>query len=77
MDLIPLTGLRPQEYLHPFDAKALHALHSTKGVDLLIKKLYELGLETWLKQQFLGSSLQLMPAVFPRCGICSRAPATR
>ena len=46
MDLIPLTGLHPQEYLHPFDAKALHALHSTKGVDPLIKKLYELGLET-------------------------------
>ncbi len=65
MDLIPLAGLQSQEYLHPFDAKALSALHNTKGLDLLIKKLYELGLETWLKQQFLGSSLKLTPGSFP------------
>ncbi|MEK7256793.1 MAG: M48 family metallopeptidase, partial [Bacteroidota bacterium] len=49
----------------PFDAKTLHALQNTKGLDVLVKKLYEWGFETWLKQQFLGSSLKLTPTNFP------------
>lgn len=65
MELIPLSNLQSREYLHPFDAKALQTLQGTKGIDILIKKLYELGLESWLKQQFLGSSLKLTPGTFP------------
>jgi Zn-dependent protease with chaperone function len=65
MELVKINGLNPKEYLHPFDAKALHALQNTKGLDTLVKKLYEWGLETWLKQQFLGSSLKLTQSNFP------------
>ncbi|MBK8562092.1 MAG: M48 family metalloprotease [Saprospiraceae bacterium] len=65
MNLTKINGLNPEEYLHPFDKKALHALQNTKGLDTLVKKLYEWGLETYLKQQFLGSSLKLTQSNFP------------
>ncbi len=65
MELTKINGLNPEEYLHPFDAKALHALQNTKGMDTMVKKLYEWGLETYLKQQFLGSSLKLTQSNFP------------
>lgn len=60
-----LERLHPGEYLHPFDAKALQALQSTNGLNTLIKKLYEWGLEKYLRQQYLGQSLKLSATNFP------------
>ena len=65
MELTKLTRLNPHEYLHPFDAKTLKTLQNTKGLDVMVKKLYEWGFELWLKQQFLGSSLKLSDTNFP------------
>lgn len=65
MEITKLKGLNSQEYQHPFDAKTLRALQNTKGLDIMIKKLYEWGFESWLKQQFLGSSLKMSSSNFP------------
>ncbi|MBK8558081.1 MAG: M48 family metalloprotease [Lewinellaceae bacterium] len=65
MELLQLEGLQAAEYEHPFDAKTLNALQQTKGLDSLVKKLYDWGFEAWLKQQFLGSSLKLSSSNFP------------
>ena len=43
MELKKLVDLDPKEYEHPFDKKALDALHGTKGLDTLVKKFYEYG----------------------------------
>jgi Zn-dependent protease with chaperone function len=65
MEPVKITGLHPNEYLHPFDKKALDALQNTRGVETLVKKLYEWGFETYLKQQYMGSCLKLTPTNFP------------
>ncbi len=62
---VRLTNLHPGEYRHPFDAKAIEALQNTKSVSIIIKKLYEWGLEKYLRQQFLGQSLRMSPTNFP------------
>lgn len=60
-----LERLHPSEYRHPFDTKALDALEKTKGVSTIVEKLYEWGLENFLRQQFLGQSLRLSANNFP------------
>ncbi len=59
MELKKLTGLDPKEYEHPYDKKALDALHSTKGLDMLVKKFYEYGIEKIFRIQITGSNLKV------------------
>ena len=54
-----LTGLRPQVYEHPSDATALNALQGTPGVETLVRKCNEYGLERLLRIQFTGSNLRV------------------
>ena len=41
----PLTGLDVEEFRHPNDARATDALKKVPGLDTLIKKIMEYGLE--------------------------------
>lgn len=65
MDLKILEKLDPREYEHPLDKKALDALEKTKGLDTLVRKFYDMGLEEILLIQFTGSNLKVTPTSFP------------
>ncbi|MBD2462587.1 zinc-ribbon domain-containing protein [Oscillatoria sp. FACHB-1407] len=65
MELIKIEGLSPQEYEHPFDKKALNALEKTPGLDLLVRKFYELSTEKLMRLEFTGSNLKITPSSFP------------
>ena len=65
MDLKKLEKLDPREYEHPLDKKALDALEKTKGLDTLVRKFYDMGLEEILRIQFTGSNLRVTPNSFP------------
>jgi Zn-dependent protease with chaperone function len=65
MELIKLEGLNPREYEHPLDRKALDALEKTPGLDLLVRKFYELGIEKFLRLEFIGSNLKVTPGSLP------------
>jgi Zn-dependent protease with chaperone function len=54
-----LRGLRAESYEHPFDRSALGGLKGTPGLDLLIRKLNEWGIEHFLKIQYTGSNLRI------------------
>jgi Zn-dependent protease with chaperone function/DNA-directed RNA polymerase subunit RPC12/RpoP len=65
MELKALTNLHPREYEHPFDTRALDTLERTKGLDMVVKKFYEMGIERILKLQFTGNSLKLTSSSMP------------
>ena len=70
MALKKLTTLEPREYEHPFDKKALDALERTKGLDTLVKKFYEYGIEHIFTIQYTGSNLKVTATSFPVIGDC-------
>jgi hypothetical protein len=61
-----LKGLRPQTYQHPFDTKALRVVRHTPGLDILVRKCNELGMERLLRVQLTGSSLRVNSESFPQ-----------
>ena len=61
-----VEGLDHLEYQHPADRKALLSLEKTPGLDLIVKKFYELGFETLLRIEFTGSNLQVTDKAFPK-----------
>ena len=54
-----LKGLKSDFYEHPFDRKALNALEGTPGLEFLIRKFFELGIEKVKRVQLTGSSLKV------------------
>lgn len=60
-----LTGLRPRTYEHPFDTKALDALEGTPGLETLVRKFNEWGLERLLRVQLTGSNLRVTASNLP------------
>jgi Zn-dependent protease with chaperone function len=62
---INLTGLYPQAYEHPDDAAALDVLKKTRGLDTLVRKINEWGMERLLRIQLTGSFLRITPDNFP------------
>ncbi len=60
-----LTGLRPQAYEHPSDRKTLEALEKTGGLDKVVRKCNEYGLERLLRVQLMGSYLRAGEDSFP------------
>ena len=60
-----LIGLRPQAYEHPSDNRTLNALEQTKGLDTLVRKCNEYGLERLLRVQLMGSYLRASEDSFP------------
>ena len=72
-----LTNLSSKEYEHPFDRKALNALEGTPGLEYLVKKFYEHGVERLLRIQYTGSNLKVNKQNFPDLyGIFFRACET-
>lgn len=65
MELVRIEGLNPREYEHPLDRNALDALERTLGLDLLVRKFSELGVEKFLRLEFIGSNLKVTPSSLP------------
>lgn len=65
MSLKPLAGLKPQAYEHPLDRKALDALQQTGGLETLVRKANEWGLERMLQVRLTGSHLKATADTFP------------
>jgi Zn-dependent protease with chaperone function len=62
---IPLSGLHPHEYEHPFDAKALDSLQGTPGLELLSRKFVKDGIERLYTIQYRGSNLRITESNYP------------
>jgi Zn-dependent protease with chaperone function len=60
-----LTNLDPREYEHPFDKRALDSLQGTKGLDTLVRKFYEYGVERIFNIQLTSSNLRVTQSSFP------------
>lgn len=60
-----LTGLRPQAYEHPSDKSTLDLLQRAAGLDTLVRKCNEYGLERLLRMQLMGSYLRATADSFP------------
>ncbi len=61
-----LASISPKAYEHPADRAATAALGSIPMLDLVVRKLIELGYERALRQAYLGSSVRLGPDQLPR-----------
>ncbi len=58
--------LTAQEYEHDFDKKALKTLNGTIGLETLIKKFNEYGIERILRIQYTGSNLKITKNNYPK-----------
>jgi hypothetical protein len=65
MELTRIARLAPREYEHPFDRKALDALENTRGVETLVRKFNELGIERAARIIYTGSNLKVTPSSLP------------
>jgi Zn-dependent protease with chaperone function len=54
-----LKGISSKAYEHPADRAATSALNSIPYLDVVVRKLIELGYERALRQAYLGSSVRL------------------
>src|SRR5690349_2987718 len=60
-----LVGISPKAYEHPADRAATAALASVPMLDVVVRKLIELGYERALRQAYLGGSVRLGPNQLP------------
>lgn len=60
-----LKRLTPYEYQHPFDRQALLTMQRTPGFPALMRKISELGVETYYRILFTGSCLKVTGDNFP------------
>jgi Zn-dependent protease with chaperone function len=61
-----LSGLDSKEYEHDFDRKALNTLQKTPGLDIVIKKVNQYGIEKLLKAQYVGSNIRVNQNNIPK-----------
>jgi len=66
MEYVRLRGLRPQSYEHPSDTKTLDALQTTSGLETLVRKCNEFGMDRLLRVQLMGSYLRATADSFPQ-----------
>ncbi|MBA3406782.1 MAG: M48 family metallopeptidase [Solirubrobacterales bacterium] len=72
-----LANLSPKAYEHPADRAATAALQSIPMLDVVVRKLIELGYERALRQQFLAASVRLGEDQLPQTwadwnAVCAR-----
>jgi Zn-dependent protease with chaperone function len=60
-----LKGLDSGEYEHPFDRSALNALKNTPGLELVVRKFNEYGVDKLLRIQYTGSNIKVKENTFP------------
>ena len=65
MGLTRIAGLHPAEYEHPFDKAALDALEKTRGLELVVRKFHEYGIERVLRIRYTGSNLKVTRGSVP------------
>jgi Zn-dependent protease with chaperone function len=61
-----LAGLDVETFRHPSDAKATDALKSIPGLDKLLAKILEYGLERLFYVENVASNIRVTPKMFPR-----------
>jgi Zn-dependent protease with chaperone function len=61
-----LRGLSVDEFRHPHDLRATEALKKVPGLDKLLVKILEVGLERIFYIDNVASNLRVTPAMFPR-----------
>lgn len=59
MEQLILKDLHSSSYEHPLDRKTLDALQKTKGLDFIVKKYFEFGMEKLLRIQYTGSNIRV------------------
>lgn len=57
--LVALPGLTAAMYEHPLDKQMLTTVKNTPGLPLLIKKLFEYGIERLLEVRYTGSNVKV------------------
>ncbi|MFB3893691.1 MAG: M48 family metallopeptidase, partial [Phycisphaerae bacterium] len=61
-----IPGLSPGDYEHPLDRKYLDALRGTPGLDTLVRKFFDWGLEPLVKVQYTGSNIKVSEKSLPQ-----------
>src|SRR5690606_5984566 len=61
-----LAGLGIDEFRHPLDLRATEALRQVPGLDKLLAKILEVGLERMFYVDNMASNLRVTPKMFPR-----------
>src|SRR5437867_5659596 len=61
-----LKGLSVEEFRHPSDRRATDALKKVPGLDKLMAKILEIGLERVFYVENVASNLRVTPKMFPR-----------
>ena len=64
--LRPLQGLSVEEFRHPHDARATEALRKVPGLEKVMTKILEYGLERLYYVDNIASNLRVTPKMFPR-----------
>ena len=59
-----LYDIKVSDFQHPEEAKSLMTLQNTNGLERVVKKFYDLGIENIIKLQYTGSSLKLSKSSF-------------
>ena len=65
MNPIKLYGITASDFQHPKEASSMSTLKNTRGLENVVKKFYDMGVENIIKLQYTGSSLKLSPNSFP------------
>lgn len=63
---IRLIGLRSEEYEHPLDRSALDALEGTPGLENLLRRVNQYGIEKLMKTMYTGSYIKVAAGSFPK-----------
>src|SRR5262245_23801261 len=61
-----LTGVSVDEFRHPLDQRATAALKQVPGLDKVLAKILEIGLERMFYINNVASNLRVTPKMFPR-----------
>jgi Zn-dependent protease with chaperone function len=64
--LRPLTGLLAEDFRHPSDARATDTLKKIPGLDRLLAKILEYGLERLFYVDNIASNIRVTPKMFGR-----------
>ena len=65
MNYHKLNNITASDFQHPKEARSMMTLKNTKGLEKVVKKFYDMGIENIIKLQYTGSSLKLSPKPFP------------
>ncbi|MDA9774251.1 M48 family metallopeptidase, partial [Saprospiraceae bacterium] len=65
MNYQKLYDIKVSDFQHPKEAKSMKTLKDTRGVEKMVKKFYDMGVENIIKLQYTGSGLKLSPKSFP------------